>query len=122
MRYNQARMKYLKKKLEDLLPPLQEDERIYLNVPYMARAFASYSHCGFDTQRKLWFTGSLNANLPALIGLYGLNEATAEKAIGLLRVRLDELGFDYDENGELHYRGGVPRVAEGDGRPPQTEG
>lgn len=36
MNYNQARAKYWKKKIENPLPPLPEDERIYLNVPYMA--------------------------------------------------------------------------------------
>lgn len=56
MRYEQYKAKYWKKKMENPLPPLPEDERIYLNVPYMARDFARYSHCGFDPDRKLWFT------------------------------------------------------------------
>lgn len=69
----------------DLLPPLTEDERIYLNVPYMARGFAKASNCGFDSQKKLWFTGSHNANLERLIELYGVNdEATSDKAKSLL--------------------------------------
>lgn len=72
MNYNQARAKYWKKKIEDPLPPLPEDERIYLNVPYMARDFARYSHCGFDPDRKLWFTGCMNANLYFLVDLYGV--------------------------------------------------
>lgn len=63
MRYEQRMRKYWQKKLEDPLPKLPEDERIYLNVPYMARDFAKYSHCGFDPERKLWFTGSLNRKL-----------------------------------------------------------
>ena len=85
MRYSK---KYLEKKFESPLPPLPEDERIYLNVPYMARDFAKYSHCGFDRERKLWFTGCLNANLVFLIHLYGVNEATSEKAMALLSEQL----------------------------------
>lgn len=72
MRYEQRMRKYWQKKLEDPLPKLPEDERIYLNVPYMARDFAKYSHCGFDPERKLWFTGSLNRNLYDLVELYGI--------------------------------------------------
>lgn len=34
MRYEQRMRKYWQKKLEDPLPKLPEDERIYLNVPY----------------------------------------------------------------------------------------
>lgn len=78
--------------MENPLPPLPEDERIYLNVPYMARDFARYSHCGFDTERKLWFTGSLNRNLDALVDLYGVNEeSTSEKAMALMKAKLDEV-------------------------------
>ena len=84
MRYEQRMRKYWQKKLEDPLPKLPEDERIYLNVPYMARDFAKYSHCGFDPERKLWFTGSLNRNLYDLVELYGVNEATSEKAKALV--------------------------------------
>lgn len=70
---------------QDLLPPLAEDERIYLNVPYMAHGFAKVSNCGFDSKKKLWFTGSYNANLEHLIELYGVNdEATSDKAKSLL--------------------------------------
>ena len=82
MRYNR---KYVTEMIEDPLPPLPEDERIYLNVPYMARDFAKYSHCGFDPEKKLWFTGSLNSNLYYLVSLYGVNEATSEKAKQLLK-------------------------------------
>lgn len=91
MRYDQAKAKYWKKKMENPLPPLPEDERIYLNVPYMARDFARYSHCGFDPDRKLWFTGCLNANLYFLVDLYGVNEATSEKALGLMKAKLAEV-------------------------------
>lgn len=91
MNYNQARAKYWKKKIENPLPPLPEDERIYLNVPYMARDFARYSHCGFDPDRKLWFTGCMNANLYFLVDLYGVNEATSEKALALMKAKLDEV-------------------------------
>ena len=86
MRYNR---KYLEKIIEDPLPPLPEDERIYLNVPYMARDFAKASHCGFDSEKKLWFTGSHNANLVALVKLYGVNETTSEKAKRLLKEKLE---------------------------------
>lgn len=67
--------------LENRLPRLEEDERIYLNVDYIAGGFAKYAHCGFDKDKKLWFTGSLNANLQALIELYGINKITSEKAL-----------------------------------------
>ena len=70
---------------------MPEDERIYLNVPYMAMDFARYSHCGFDPDRKLWFTGCLNANLYFLVDLYGVNEATSEKALALMKAKLDEV-------------------------------
>lgn len=46
MRYEQRMRKYWQKKLEDPLPKLPEDERIYLNVPYMARDFAKYRIVG----------------------------------------------------------------------------
>ena len=82
MRYN---VKYLEKKVKNPLPPLLEDERIYLNVPYMARDFAKYCHCGFDIDKKLWFTGCCNTNLYSLVKLYGINEATSEKVIQLLK-------------------------------------
>ena len=91
MRYEQRMRKYWQKKLEDPLPKLPEDERIYLNVPYMARDFAKYSHCGFDPERKLWFTGSLNRNLYDLVELYGVNEATSEKAKALMKAKRDEV-------------------------------
>ena len=61
-------------------PILQEDERVYLNVPYMARGFAQHCRCGFDSEKKLWFTGAHNRYLDALIRLYGINGATSEKA------------------------------------------
>ena len=91
MRYEQYKAKYWKKKMENPLPPLPDDERIYLNVPYMARDYAKYSHCGFDSDRKLWFTGCLNANLYFLVDLYGVNEVTSEKALALMKAKLDEV-------------------------------
>ena len=87
MKYNR---KYLEKMINDPLPPLPEDERIYLNVPYMARDFAKWSNCGFDTVKKLWFTGCANANLQTLVELYGVNEATTEKARQLLKEWLEK--------------------------------
>ena len=87
MKYNK---KYITKKIDTPLPPLQENERIYLNVPYMERDFAKYSNCGFDPEKKLWFTGSLNSHLYALVQLYGVNEATSEKAKQLLKEKLGD--------------------------------
>lgn len=90
MNYQQARNKYLKKKFEHPLPKLKEDERIYLNVPYMARDFAKYCHCGFDDVKKLWFTGCLNANLDSLVDLYGVNNNTSDKAVRLMKKQLEK--------------------------------
>lgn len=84
MRYNR---RYLKKLLEDPLPPLPEDERIYLNVTFASKSFAQCTHCGYDPSKKLWFTGPRNTYLHELIGLYGVNEATSEKAKQLLALR-----------------------------------
>ncbi len=87
MKYNE---KYIKKIIKDPLQPLQEDERIYLNVPYKARQFAKCTNCGFDSERKLWFTGSFNSNLCGLVKRYGINEATSEKAKRLLKEKIGE--------------------------------
>lgn len=87
MKYNK---KYIKKIAENPLPPLTEEERIYLNVPYAAKRFAQYSNCGFDSDKKLWFTGVHNSNLYALVDLYGVNEATSQQARQLLREKLEE--------------------------------
>ena len=80
--------KYLQKKLDNPLPPLKEDERIYLNVPYANRDLAKYCNCGFDREKKLWFTGCLNSRLYVLVKAYGVNEATSEKARKLLEKSL----------------------------------
>ena len=89
--YRKYNKKYLEKKYKDPLPPLSEDERIYFNVPYTARQFASYAHCGFDSERKLWFTGHLNRELEALVELYGVNEEyTSKKALKLLEEELEK--------------------------------
>lgn len=66
------------------LPPLPEDERIYLNVTYDTNSFAKYAHCGYDPKKKLWFTGPRNKHIGALIQLYGINKATSKKALELL--------------------------------------
>ena len=76
MSYNK---KYIDKMNQDPFPCLQEDERIYLNVPYTANGFARRSHCGFDSKKKLWFTGIHNVNLSALLRIYGINDVTSEK-------------------------------------------
>ena len=86
--------KYIKKLKENPLPPLAEDERIYLNVSYKARGFAQYSHCGFDSEKKLWFTGSHNNNLYGLVLCYGVNDTTSEKAKRLLKEVLEK----YEKN------------------------
>ena len=72
------------KKTEKSLPPLPEDERIYLNVAYDTSSFAKYAHCGYDSTKKLWFTGPRNKHIGTLIELYGVNKATSKKAIELL--------------------------------------
>ena len=82
MGYNK---KYVEKLFDDPLTPLAEDERIYLNVPYNARYFAKYSNCGFDGEKKLWFTGLNNTYISELIKLYGVNEATSKKTKQLLK-------------------------------------
>lgn len=87
MKYNK---KYIKKIITDPLPPLSEDDRIYLNVPYRARGFAKYSHCRFDSEKKLWFIGILNSNLRDLVKRYGVNEATSGKAKQLLKEKMED--------------------------------
>ncbi len=72
------------KKNESYLPLLPEDERTYLNVPYVSRGFAKCTHCGFDGVKKLWFTGLQNTKLQILIQLYGVNSATSHKMLNLL--------------------------------------
>ena len=72
------------------LPPLSEDERIYLNVPYEKRGLAKSTHCGFDAKKKMWFTGSHNRNIYALVKSYGVNEITSEKAKKLLEEALNK--------------------------------
>ena len=81
MKYNK---KYMQKLLNDPLPKLPEDERIYLNVSYQERNFAKITNCGFDKEKKLWFTGPHNSDIESLIKVYGINEATSEKAMQLL--------------------------------------
>lgn len=81
--------RYSEEASADPRPHLQEDERIYFSVPYMAKGFARVSHCGFDTEKKLWFTGLSNRNLIALVELYKVNEATSDKMKQLLRDKMD---------------------------------
>ena len=82
--------KYLKKKFDNPLPRLPEDERIYFNVPYKARDFAKYANCRFDPDKKLWFTGCLNSKLYCLVDIYGVNENTSEKARQLMNEQLEK--------------------------------
>lgn len=90
MRYEQYKARYWKKKIESPLPPLPEDERIYFNVPYMARDFAKYAHCGFDPEKKLWFTGCKNKMLFALVHTYDVSDETSEKAKEMMRLELEK--------------------------------
>lgn len=76
------------KQYRRILPRLQEDERIYFSVPYMNRRFAKICHCGFDSEKKLWFTGSKNAHLTMLVRVYPIHEQTSEKARRLLEEAL----------------------------------
>lgn len=85
MRHNR---KYLDKIFNNTLPTLPEDERIYLNVEYSKRSLAKYSNCGFDSIKKLWFTGIYNCNLYILVETYGINDATSEKLRKLVEERL----------------------------------
>ena len=75
--------------MNDPLPPLEEDERIYLNVSYKARGFAKVTNCGFDSIKKLWFTGVHNTFILQLVDLYGVNNETSEKAMTLLKDKID---------------------------------
>ena len=68
-------------------PPLTEENRIYFSVPYMARYFAKCVHCGFDPEKKLWFTGIHNKNMAGLLRLYDIHEATSEKALASLKTK-----------------------------------
>lgn len=84
------RKKYIKKMLEYPFPKLTDNERIYLNVTYTDRQFARICHCGFDRERKLWFTGAYNSNLYGLVRLYGVDEEhTSNDAKQLLQMALD---------------------------------
>ena len=84
------RDKYLRKMLENPLPKLTDNERIYLNVTYANRQFARVCHCGFDRERKLWFTGAYNGWLDALVELYGVDEEhTSDDAKQLMSMALD---------------------------------
>lgn len=76
-------------KTENSLPRLSEDERIYLKVPYMARGYARVCHCGFDSEKKLWFTGAYNSNIDTLIEIYGVDEHTSDNARHLLETALE---------------------------------
>jgi len=77
--------KYVETVLENMLPPVPENERVYLNVPYKNRGFAKAANCGFDAKKKLWFAEQHNSFLDQLIKMYGINEATSEHALNLLK-------------------------------------
>lgn len=77
--------RYFKKILENPLPLLPEDERIYLNVPFENMHFARACNCDFDSNKKLWSTGIHNTFLHELVALYGVNNVTSEKAMLMLK-------------------------------------
>ena len=79
----------MEKLLNDPLPLLQDDERIYLNVPYLGRGFAKEANCRFDPVKKLWYTGVYNTFLCNLIKLYGVNEVTSDKVRRLIKERME---------------------------------
>ena len=84
------RDKYLRKMLENPLPKLTDNERIYLNMTYADRQLARSFHCGFDRERKLWFTGAYNAYLGVLVELFGVDEEhTSDDAMQLMHMALD---------------------------------
>lgn len=82
--------RYIERMLESLLPRLTNNERIYLKVPYMKRNFAKVCHCGFDREKKLWFTGAFNSWLNALVECYDVDEEhTSDDAKQLLQMALE---------------------------------
>lgn len=72
------------------LPPLEEEERIYFKIPYMDNGLAKCTHCGFDPDKKLWFTGCHNSYIQILVNKYGVNQNTTEKAMKLLEEALSK--------------------------------
>ena len=87
MRYSQ---KYLKVMIQHKLNQLPEEDRIYLNVEYTDRWFARHCHCGFDTNKKIWFTGCKNTNIDLLIDCYGIHDITSDKARHSLKAELKD--------------------------------
>lgn len=79
------RSKYIKSKLVNPLPVLQEDERIYLNVQPYCNEFAKSCRCGYCPHKRLWFTGCLNSYIDSLIDLYGIHPSTSVNAFKLLK-------------------------------------
>lgn len=91
--------KHMERSLKQPLPHLAEDERIYLQVDYRARYFAKVCNCGFDGNKKLWFTGAYNANLKHLVDMYGVHDVTSDKAMALM-----EVAFEIEDRDVLHGR------------------
>ncbi len=111
----QRRRRYLERKFGgNPLPPLPEDERIYFNVPYAQKDIAKRWHCGFDPEKKLWFTGCFNTNLVLLTMWFGVNEATSEKARKLMEAELaknKKAPEDYEEESQMRVEiGGYLRI------------
>lgn len=78
------------KRYKKTLPPLEENEKIYFNIPYETNGLAKATHCGYDSEKKLWFTGCNNTNIIVLIKRYGINKNTSENAIKLLEEELKQ--------------------------------
>lgn len=75
------------RRIKKFLPPLEEHERIYFDVPYNKNGLAKCTHCGYDPDKKLWFTGIHNNNLYGLVKAYGINKETTE----IMRKQVDEV-------------------------------
>lgn len=83
------REKYLKKMFENPLPQMDEDNRIYFEVPYIDRGFAKSCHCRFDPDKKLWYTGCLNRWLTLLVDVYDVSDQTSPNARKMLETALE---------------------------------
>ena len=83
------RRSYLRKLIDSPLMGFAGNERVCLKVPNTASGFARCCHCGFDEEEGLWFAGAYNAELDALVELYGVDESTSDDARALMQMALD---------------------------------
>lgn len=72
--------------------PVAEDERIYLNGAVYGKRIRKGLSLWVRLREKAVVHGCLNANLYSLVGLYGVNEATSEKALALMKDKLNKDG------------------------------